>query len=135
MSWLRRPSLAEGRSEGISSGKADSGEGISVFGGFGGGGLGESTYCRVWMRILHCIQVEARKEERLEIRIACEAEEDGKESKKSLGTIRASGCMAVLLRRRLGELRELQLEPFLRLGFESFEFCRVRSPLTALNEG
>jgi hypothetical protein len=91
---FRRPSSAEGRSEETSSGRADS-RGVSGF--EGGGGLGESAYCRVWMRIVHCKQVEGREEGRLDIRIAREAIEDGKEPKKSLGTIRASGCIAALL--------------------------------------
>ena len=106
VSWFRRPSSAEGRSEVTSSGRADS-RGVSGFEGLDGGGLGESAYCRVWMRILHCRQVDGRKEGRLDIRIAREAVEDGKESKKSLGTIRASGCVAALLGRRVGDARAL----------------------------
>jgi len=93
---FRRPSSAEGRSEETSSGRADS-RGVSGFEGPGGGGLGDSAYCRAWMRILHCRQVDGRKEGWLDNRIAREAVEDEKESRNSLGTSRASGCMAALL--------------------------------------
>jgi len=51
------------------------------------------------MRILHCRQIDGRKEGRLDIRIAREAVEEERESKKSLGVNRARGCMAALLGR------------------------------------
>jgi hypothetical protein len=51
------------------------------------------------MRILHWRQIDERKEGRLDIRIAREAVEEERESKKSLGAIRARGCMAALLGR------------------------------------
>ena len=84
--------------------------GISVVGGglgasddFEGsdGGLEESAKSRVWVRILHCRQVEVRNDGRLDTRRVRGAGDDTIESKKSLGTNRASGCMA-LLRWRLG---------------------------------
>lgn len=49
------------------------------------------------MRILHCKQVDALPVGRLGIRSEREAGEEAIESKKSLGTNRASGCMAGLL--------------------------------------
>lgn len=63
----------------------------------GGGGLGVSARCRAWMRILHCRQVDALGNGRLETRRDRVAEEEAIESKKSLGTNRASGCMTALL--------------------------------------
>jgi len=107
---IRRPSSAEGRSVGSSSGGAvlgalggiedvsEDGAGEVVDVGIdceeGGGGLGESAKCRAWNRILHCRQVDGRSEGRLDIRSDCLGVKDAIESKKSLGTNRASGCMA-----------------------------------------
>lgn len=59
--------------------------------------MGESAKCRVWMRILHPRQVDALAERRLGIRRDRETGDEAIESKKSLGTNRASGCMAALL--------------------------------------
>ena len=105
----RRPSSADGRGRSCdtSSGIDDS----CSFGEFedevsavregglfeGGGGLGESAKCRVWMQILHDRQVEALAKGRLGTRRDRVAEKEAIESKKSLGTNRASGCMATLL--------------------------------------
>lgn len=101
---IRRPSSAEGRSGESSSGMRGSGafceleDGVSAGWVEGrGGGLGESAKCRVWMRTLRCRQIDVLAEGRLGIRREREAGEEAIESNKSLGTNRASGCMAVLL--------------------------------------
>lgn len=106
---ILRPSSADGRSVGSSSGigvdcafpaagGGDDGVEAAASDGVdgGGGGLGESAKCRACVRILHCIQVDGRSGARLlDIRRDCLAVEDAIESRrKSLGTNRASGCMA-----------------------------------------
>jgi hypothetical protein len=137
---IRRPSSAEGRSGESSSRIRVSGvfceleDGVSVGwveGVFkGGGGLGESAKCRVWVRTLHCRQIDALAEGRLGIRRDREAGEQAIESKKSLGTNRASGCMAALLCSTVVMFDEVK-EAFSRwkLGRKTPE---MTSPLTAL---
>lgn len=110
-----RPCSAEGRSVGSSSGSgvecASSGAGeveggdeveevgVALDGSEEGSGLGESAKCRACVRTLHCrqVDVDGRSEgRRLGIRRDCLAVflDEAIESKKILGTNRASGCMA-----------------------------------------
>lgn len=103
--WLRRLSSAEGSSSTTSSGTwfergdcaVSTGLGEAVE--FGGRRVFESSaYRRVWERTLHCRQVGARKEGRLGTRKDREAGEEVIDSKTSLGTDRAKGCIARLYR-------------------------------------
>ena len=102
--WLRRPSDAEGSSSTTSSGSVELRGSSEASAGLGGsvdlGGVGclqSSAYRRIWERILHCTQVDARIEGRLGIPSNREAgEEEAIESKTSLGANRAKGCMAGL---------------------------------------
>ncbi len=102
----RRPSSAEGRFS-VTSSQGGSGGisgGVDEFGGLEGGeelgegGLEESAKSRFWGWKLHDVQIDGRADGRLGIRRHIFVCEKVNESKKSLGVIRASGCMASLLR-------------------------------------
>jgi hypothetical protein len=101
---LRRLSSADGSSPASFSGSGGGGEVDSGVGegscSWGAGGLDWSANRRTWERILHCRQVDARTEGRLERRSGRDAGEEAIGSKMSLGASRAKGLMTSLSRGR-----------------------------------
>jgi hypothetical protein len=103
---LRRLSSADGSSPASFSGSGGGGEAESGVGegSWGAGGLDWSANRRTWERILHCRQVDARTEGRLERRSGRDAGEEAIGSKMSLGASRAKGLMTSLSRGRTARL-------------------------------